>query len=102
MSNETVCYDYSDEFGKKFRDVIPVSDLADLLLYVVYLKQIKNIELEGFEYLLAYQEEGIEEVDQFAFTNTFLYIQNFLNPKLLKILLNCPYMFFHLFLYTIH
>ena len=75
MSNETICDDYSDEFDKKFRDVIPVSDLADLLLYIVYLKKFKNIELEGFEYLLEYKEEGIEEVDQFAFTNTFLYIQ---------------------------
>jgi len=75
MSNEGICWDYIEEFDKKFRDVIPVSDLADLLLYSVYLKKVKNIELEGFDYLLEYKEDGMEEVDQFAFTNTFLYIQ---------------------------
>lgn len=52
-----------------------VSDLADLLLYIVYLKKVKNIELDGFDYLLTYKEEGMEEVDQYSFTNTFLYIQ---------------------------
>ena len=67
--------DYSDEFKKGFRDIIPVSDLADLLLYVVHLKKVKNIELDGLDFLLEYQEEGIEEVDQFSFTNTLLYIQ---------------------------
>ncbi|MBT5935965.1 hypothetical protein [Sulfurimonas sp.] len=75
LSNETICCDYSDEFKKGFRDIIPVSDLADLLLYVVHLKKVKNIELDGLDFLLEYQEEGIEEVDQFSFTNTLLYIQ---------------------------
>ena len=75
MSNETVCCDYMDAFKKGFRDIIPVSDLADLLLYVVHLKKVKNIELDGINYLLEYTEEGIEEVDQFSFTNTLLYIQ---------------------------
>ena len=75
MSNEGICWDYIEKFDKDFRDVIPVSDLADLLLYSVYLKKVQNIELDGFDYLLEYQEDGMEEVDQFAFTNTFLYIQ---------------------------
>ena len=75
MSNETVCCDYMDEFKKGFRDIIPVSDLADLLLYAVHLKKVKNIELDGIDYLLEYTQEGIEEVDQFSFTNTLLYIQ---------------------------
>ena len=75
MSNEGICWDYIEKFAKDFRDVIPVSDLADLLLYSVYLKKVNNIELDGFDYLLEYQEDGMEEVDQFAFTNTFLYIQ---------------------------
>ena len=75
MSNEGICWDYIEEFNKDFRDVIPVSDLADLLLYLVYLKKVKNTELDGFNYLLEYKEDGLEEVDQFAFTNTFLYIQ---------------------------
>lgn len=75
LSNETICCDYSDEFDKGFRDIIPVSDLADLLLYSIHLKKVKNIELDGFDFLMEYQEEGIEEVDQFSFTNTLLYIQ---------------------------
>jgi len=75
MSNDTICCDYADEFNKGFRDIIPVSDLADLLLYVVHLKKVKNIDLDGVDFLLKYEEEGIEEVDQFSFTNTLLYIQ---------------------------
>ena len=75
MSNEIICWDYIDEFNKDFKDIIPVSDLADLLLYAVYLKKVKNDVLEGFEYLLEYKEDGMEEVDQFAFTNTFLFVQ---------------------------
>ena len=75
MSNEYICRDYINAFDKDFRKIIPVSDLADLLLYIVYLKKIKNIEQDGFDYLLEYKEDGMEEVDQFAFTNIFLYIQ---------------------------
>ncbi|MBC8238291.1 MAG: hypothetical protein H8E76_08720 [Helicobacteraceae bacterium] len=75
MSNERICDEYIDEFNKDFRDIIPVSDLADLLLYAVHLKKVKNIALDGFEYLLEYEGEGIEEVDQFSFTNALLYIQ---------------------------
>jgi hypothetical protein len=52
-----------------------VSDLADLLLYAVHLKKVQNIELDGFDYLLEYQQEGIQEMDQYAFTNALLYIQ---------------------------
>lgn len=75
MSNEYICRDYISTFDKDFRKIIPVSDLADLLLYTVYLKKIKENELDGFDYLLGYKEDGMEEVDQFAFTNIFLYIQ---------------------------
>ncbi|MDQ7068862.1 MAG: hypothetical protein Q9M40_13355 [Sulfurimonas sp.] len=75
FSNETVCEEYIDEFKKDFRDIIPVSDLADLLLHVIYLKKVQNIELDGLDYLLKYEKECIEEVDQFAFTNALLYIQ---------------------------
>ena len=75
MSNEGIVDDYIDEFGKSFREIIPVSDLADLLLYSIHLKKIKNIELDGFEYLLEYEQDGIEEVDQFAFTNVLLYVE---------------------------
>ncbi|MBL1244298.1 MAG: hypothetical protein COA39_007905 [Sulfurimonas sp.] len=75
MSNETVCEDYIDEFKKNFRDIIPVSDLADLLLHVIHLKKVQGIDVDGIDYLLEYEGECIEEVDQFAFTNALLYIQ---------------------------
>jgi len=75
MSNEDICDEYIDEFDKDFREIIPVSDLADLLVYIVHLKKIKNIELDGFDYLLEYQHAGIDEVDQYSFMNVLLYIQ---------------------------
>lgn len=75
MSNEGICCKYISQFDKDFREIIPVSDLADLLFYSVHLKKVKNIELDGFEYLLEYEKEGIEEVDQYCFTNALLYIQ---------------------------
>ena len=75
MSNEDICCEYIDEFDKDFREIIPVSDLSDLLFYIIYLKKVKNIELDGFDYLSEYEEEGLAEVDQYSLTNTFLYIQ---------------------------
>jgi len=75
MSNEDIVYDYINEFNKDLNDSIPISDLSDLLFYVIYLKKVKNIELDGFDYLGEYEEEGLEDVDQFCLTNTFLYIQ---------------------------
>ncbi len=75
MSNEDICEEYIDEFDKDFREIIPVSDLADLLVYIIHLKKIKNIELDGFDYLLEYKHDGIDEVDQYSFANVLLYIQ---------------------------
>jgi len=75
MSNEDICEEYIEEFDKDFREIIPVSDLADLLVYAVHLKKIKNIELDGFDYLLEYKHEGIDEVDQYSFANVLLYVQ---------------------------
>lgn len=75
MSNEDICSKYIKKFNKDFRDVIPVSDLADLLFYSVHLKKVKNIELDGFDYLLEYEEEGIEDMDRYSFTNALLYIE---------------------------
>ena len=75
MSNESIVDDYIDEFGKNFREIIPVSDLADLLIYAIHLKKLKNEALDGFDYLLEYEHDGIEEVDQFAFTNVLLYVE---------------------------
>ena len=75
MSNEDIVEEYIDECGKSFREIIPVSDLADLLIYAVHLKKVKNTALEGFDYLLEYNHGGIEEVDQYAFTNVLLYVE---------------------------
>jgi len=75
MSNEGICCDYISDCDKDFREIIPISDLADLLVYIVHLKKVKNIELDGFDYLLESKADGIEEVDQYAFTNALLYIQ---------------------------
>lgn len=76
MSNEGIGSKYIKEFKKDFRKFIPVSDLAELLIYIIHLKKVKNIELDGFEYLFEYEEEGIEIMDQYAFTNVLLYIQS--------------------------
>lgn len=75
MSNEDIVDEYINEFNKDFREIIPVGDLADLLLYSIHKKKVENIELDGFEYLLKYNHDGIEEMDQYAFTNALLYIQ---------------------------
>ena len=75
MSNEDICDTYIDAFDKGFREIIPVSDLADLLVYIVHLKKVKKIEVDGFDYLLEYKHGGIDEVDQYAFSNVLLYVQ---------------------------
>ena len=74
MSNEDIVEAYIEEFGKNFREIIPVSDLAELLIYAVHLKKVQNVTLDGFDYLLEYDHGGMEEVDQFAFTNVLLYV----------------------------
>jgi len=75
MSNDDMCSDYSDEFNKNYRPIIPVSDLADLLLYIVHLKQVENVDLDGFDFLLDYEYGGIDEMDQYCFTNVLLHVQ---------------------------
>lgn len=75
MSDEEICSDYIDAFDKDLMDIIPISDLSDLVIYTIYLKKVKDIELEGFNYLSEYKSDGLDEVDQFSFTNLFLYIQ---------------------------
>lgn len=75
MSDEDICYDYIEAFDKDFSDSIPISDLADLLIYSVYLLKVKNTKLDGFDYLDTYEDGDIADVDQFALTNAFLYIQ---------------------------
>ncbi len=75
MSNEDIVEEYIDEFGKKYREMIPVSDLADLLVHAVHLKKLQNIDLEGFDYFLDYQDSGKDEMDQYAFMNVLLYTQ---------------------------
>lgn len=76
MGDEDIVEEYIDAFDKrKYREIIPVSDLADLLLYSVHLKKVHGIELDGFEYLLAYEHEGKDEFDHFCFTNVLLYVE---------------------------
>ncbi len=75
MSNENIRDAYIETFDKAFRDDMPISDLADLLIYIVYLKKVKNKELDGYAFLDEYEEGEIEEVDQFALTNAVIYIQ---------------------------
>jgi len=71
MSNEDICRDYINAFDKDLMKVVPRSDLADLLLYSVYLKKVKNTELDGYDYLVEYDGEGMEDVDQYTLTNAF-------------------------------
>ena len=75
MSNEDICSDYIEAFDKDFEDEIPINDIADLLLYLAHLKKVQNIELDGFDYLLEYEEELMEEIDQHSVTNVLAYIQ---------------------------
>ena len=76
MSNEDIVEAYIEEFDKtKYREIIPVSDLADLLLYIVHLKKVKGITLDGFDYLLEYEHPGKDEFDHFCVTNVLLYIE---------------------------
>lgn len=75
MSNEDIVDAYIRKFKKDFMDIIPVSDLADLLLYVVHLTKVQNVKVEGFDHLLAYSHEGIEEIDQYCFLNVLTYVQ---------------------------
>lgn len=76
MSNEDIVEIYIDEFDKlKYREIIPVSDLADLLLYIVHLKKVKHVTIDGFDYLMEYRHEGIGEFDHFCVTNVLLYIE---------------------------
>ena len=75
MSNEDIVRDYINEFNKNLKKVIPVSDLADLLLYTAYLQKVKKSESEGYDFLSTYYEEEMEEVDQYAVTNVLHHIQ---------------------------
>ncbi len=75
MSNESICGAYIRAFKKDFEDMIPVSDLADLLLYVVHLEKVKGEALDGLDYLLEYEDDGLDEVDRYCFMNVLLFIQ---------------------------
>jgi hypothetical protein len=75
MSDESIVDEYIEEYDKDFTDMIPVCDLADLLFDTVYMKKNKDIELDGFDYLLGYNTPGMVEVDQHAVTNALAYIQ---------------------------
>ena len=82
MSDEDIVEEYIDECGKNFREIIPVGDLADLLVYSIHKKKVENVELDGLDYLLSYEEGGMEEMDQFAFTNVLLYVDKLKQPEI--------------------
>lgn len=75
MSDEEIVYQYIKKFNKDFTDIIPVSDLADLLIYLIYQTKNENALIDGFDFLIDFESEGISEVDNYAFTNMLLYIQ---------------------------
>ena len=76
MSNEDFVEAYIDAFNKfKFREIIPSSDLADLLIYIVHLNKLENITLDGYDFLLNYEHPGKDEFDHYCVTNVLLYIQ---------------------------
>lgn len=75
MSDEDIVDAYINECQKDFMNIIPISDLADLLLYIVHLTKVQNVAVQGFDYLVSYQHEGMEEVDQYSFLNVLTYVQ---------------------------
>lgn len=75
MANEDICCDYIEAFDKDFEDEVPINDLGDLLLHLAHLTKVQNVELEGLDFLLDYDQETLEEVDQHAVTNVLAYIQ---------------------------
>ncbi len=75
MSDEEICSTYIEAFDKEFDDTIPISDLADLLIYLAHLHKYQNQEIAGYAYLSEYHGGNIDDVDQYAFTNALLYIQ---------------------------
>ena len=76
MCDEDIVEEYIDACNKsKYREIIPSSDLADLLLYIVHLNKVENVKLDGFDYLLEYQHEGKDEFDHYCVTNVLHYIE---------------------------
>ncbi len=82
MSNEDIVDDYIDEYSKPYREIIPVSDLADLLVYAIHQKKLYDNELDGLEYLLESEDAGMEQVDQYAFTNVLLFVEKSKQPEI--------------------
>ena len=74
MSDEKIVEEYIDAFDKDFFEMIPVCDLADLLLYIVHLKKVEGITLDGVDYLIEYQHPGKDEFDHNCVTNVLNYI----------------------------
>lgn len=82
MLNEDIVDEYVDEFSKPFREIIPVSDLADLVTFVIHKKKIEGVDIEGIDFLLEYDHAGKDEVDQYAFTNVLLYVEKTKQPQI--------------------
>jgi len=75
MCDDDICSEYISRFKKPFADRIPVSDLADLIVYLIHTQKSKEDEIAGYDFLMAYEKGDIDDVDQYAFTNVLLYIQ---------------------------
>jgi hypothetical protein len=82
FSNEYIVRDYVNTFSKEFKKVLPMSDLADLLIYAIYLHKSKKGNMQCVEHLLEYEDDGLESVDQYAFSNILLYVQKLKEPQI--------------------
>lgn len=75
MSNDDICSDYKYKFKKGFTTRLPISDIADLLVHIIHMTKSQDAKLDGFDYLMGYKEDGLEEADQYAFANVLLFVQ---------------------------
>lgn len=75
MSDEDIVDAYIDTFKKPFRSIIPVADLADILLYLIHLKKVNGEALAGTDLLFESTTEGLDEVDHYCFSNVLAYVQ---------------------------
>lgn len=76
MSDEPIVEEYIDVFNKRdYDEYIPVSDLADLLFHLVYLKKIEDTDTEGFDFLMEYKHPGKDEFDHYCVSNMLVYVE---------------------------
>lgn len=76
MCDEPIVEKYIDVFNKRdYDEYIPVSDLADLLFHLVYLKKIQDIDTEGFDFLMEYKHPGKDEFDHYCVSNMLVFVE---------------------------